>query len=62
MNKNRMLIALMEEYRKVALPYKQILATLSQADFEKIADAKTKDPDCKSIQTITFHIVHSGYT
>ncbi len=60
--KNRMLLALMDEYRKSTIPYKAILATLDQALFEKIVDKKTLDNDCKSIQTITFHMVQSGYT
>lgn len=57
-----MLIALLEEYKKIAIPYKEMLKELSLSDFNIIFDAKTKDPDCKSIQTITFHIIHSGYT
>lgn len=57
-----MLVALMEEYRKAALEYKQILAGVSQNVFEKITDEHTTDKDCKSIQTITFHIIQSGYT
>ncbi len=57
-----MLIALMEEYRRSAIDLKQILSHLSQSTFEKINDSHTTDPDCHSIQTITFHIVQSGYT
>lgn len=57
-----MLIALLDEYRKATIPYKQILSELSLADFEKIEDKKTDDKDCKSIQTITSHIIRSGYT
>lgn len=62
MIQNRMVIALMEEYQKVAIEYKEILKGITQAEFERIADEKTKDPDCKSIQTVTFHIIQSGYT
>lgn len=57
-----MLIAIMDEYRKSAVEYKQILTDISQGLFEKITDDKTKDEDCKSIQNITFHIIQSGYT
>ncbi len=61
-NINNMLIALMEEYKKSTIELKQILSELSILSFTKILDTKTTDKDCKSIQTITFHIVQSGYT
>jgi len=57
-----MLVALMDEYRKSAKEYKQILTTISLDVFVKIIDKKTLDKDCKSIQNITFHIIQSGYT
>jgi len=60
--KNNMLIALIDEYRKVALEYTNLLATISHSDFIKIRDHYTTDPDCRSIQTISFHIINSGYT
>ena len=56
-----MLIALLDEYRKVANEYKKTLSTISSDDFEKIVDTKTQDSDCYSIQTITHHIIQSGY-
>ena len=59
--KNQMLVALMDEYKRAVLNYQKILKQVSQADFEEIKDAKTKDPDCHSIQTISTHIVRSGY-
>ena len=57
-----MLLALMEEYKRSSIELKHILSNLSQDLFEKITDKDTKDPDCKSIQTITFHVIQSGYT
>jgi uncharacterized damage-inducible protein DinB len=62
MPKNGMVVALMEEYKKSTIELKRILETLSQTDFEQIRDAETKDDDCRSIQTVTFHVVQSGYT
>ncbi|MFI1743138.1 DinB family protein [Thalassobellus sediminis] len=62
MTKNGMLLALLDEYKRATIALKQILATLSQESFEKITDKDTKDPDCKSVQTITTHIIQSGYT
>ena len=57
-----MLGALMDEYERASIDLKNILATLSVVDFEKIRDEATSDPDCKSIQTVIFHVVQSGYT
>lgn len=62
MKKNRMLLALIEEYKKSTIELKEILNTISQELFEKIIDKNTTDPDCKSIQSVIFHIVQSGYT
>ena len=62
MKKNGMLIALMEEYQRAAKDYKEVLATIPEALFQRIIDKETKDADCKSIQTITFHLIRSGYT
>ncbi len=57
-----MLIALMEEYHRATVDYKEILSNLSRENFIKIRDVETQDPDCKSIQAVTLHIIKSGYT
>lgn len=62
MSKNGMLVALIEEYKRATITLKQILSETPQDLFEKITDKNTTDPDCKSIQSITFHLVQSGYT
>jgi uncharacterized damage-inducible protein DinB len=62
MEKNRMLIALMDEYKRAIVDYNEILFNISQEDFVEVYGEKSKDPDCKSIQMITFHIIQSGYT
>ncbi|MCH2223727.1 MAG: hypothetical protein MK066_03080 [Crocinitomicaceae bacterium] len=62
MTENRMIKALMSEYHKSTIDLKQLLSRISEDDFLKIYDYQTKDPDCKSIQTIITHIVQSGYT
>ena len=62
MKKNGMLVALMDEYRKSTIGYKQILNSISLDLFLEILDQKTEDEDCRSVQNITFHIVQSGYT
>lgn len=57
-----MLVALMEEYRKAALEYKNVLTQLTTTQFIEIVDKETKYVDCQSIQNLTFHVVQSGYT
>ena len=59
--KNRMLFALLQEYKKVAAEYIAILKEVSQVEFEEVVDENTKDIDCKSIKAITSHVVYSGY-
>ena len=59
---NKMLNALMDEYRRASIDYKAILKGLSIAHFQQIRDTQTPDPDCRSVQSIAFHVVQSGYT
>lgn len=53
--------ALMDEYERAALELKFIVEKVGEADYERVADAETKDADCHSIQTIMNHVVHAGY-
>jgi len=53
--------ALMDEYERAAADLLQVVRHLKQPDYEAIVDTKTKDPDCRSIQTIMNHMVSSGY-
>lgn len=53
--------ALMDEYERAALELKSLVEKISKEDYERIADAETKDADCHSIQTIMNHVVHAGY-
>lgn len=62
MEKDGMLVALLAEYQKAAVEYKEILAQTTQETYERIADKKTTNKDCESIQSLTFHVVQSGYT
>ncbi len=61
-NRTGALGALMDEYERASIDLKAILSNLSDTDFKVIRDHKTEDPDCKSIQTVIVHVVHSGYT
>ena len=53
--------ALMDEYERAAIELKTLVKNVGEKDYERIADAETKDADCRSIQTMMNHIVHSGY-
>jgi len=53
--------ALMDEYERAVEEYMRMLNSISVDDFGKILDQCTEDPDCKSVQTITNHVVRAGY-
>ena len=53
--------AILDEYKKASEEYISVLNNVSQNDFVKIVDDKTTDEDCRSIQTITRHVIRSGY-
>ena len=57
--KNRMLVALLQEYKKSSEAYTAVLDTISQIEFEKIRDRNS--PRLESIKAITFHAVEAGY-
>lgn len=60
--KNRALLALMDEYRRACKDYFTLLSRLSVADFTLVRDTNTNDHDCRSIQSVAFHVIQSGYT
>lgn len=62
MNKNRMLIAFLLEYKKAMTELKNTFCEMTFSDFKKTRDQNTNDPDCKSIETVVTHVIHSGYT
>jgi len=53
--------AILDEYKKVSEEFINVIQEISQNDFVKIVDEKTTDEDCRSIQTITRHVIRSGY-
>ena len=53
--------SLMDEYERAAFELKFILQNVGEEDYTRIADAETKDEDCRSIQTVMNHVVRSGY-
>lgn len=53
--------ALIDEYEKSVLELNEVVENISSEELIAIADTKTKDPDCKSIQTVLTHVVRAGY-
>jgi len=53
--------AILDEYKKAAENLIRVLGNISKEDFVKVVDLKTEDEDCRSIQTITRHVIRSGY-
>ncbi len=53
--------ALLDEYERALKELLRLIKKVSPEELVTIADKKTKDPDCKSIQTILTHVVQSGY-
>ena len=53
--------ALLDEYERAIKDMKDVVKTVTPTELTTIADDKTIDEDCRSIQTILSHVVRSGY-
>lgn len=53
--------ALLDEYERAANDLKKLVSTIQHNNYVTVVDNETTDPDCKSIQTITNHVIRSGY-
>jgi len=53
--------ALMDEYERASEELKNVLKLVNQEDYLALVNPETKDPDCKSIQTIINHVIGAGY-
>ncbi|EZH73889.1 hypothetical protein ATO12_13455 [Aquimarina atlantica] len=53
--------ALLDEYEKALTEVITILSNVNNQKLFTIVDDKTKDPDCRSIQTILTHVIRAGY-
>jgi len=53
--------AILDEYKKASEEFISAIQKIPQPDFIKIVDHKTEDEDCRSIQTISRHVIRSGY-
>ena len=59
--KNGSIGALLDEYEKSILELNSLIRSISHKELITIADELTKDPECKSIQTVLSHVITSGY-
>ena len=53
--------ALLDEYERAIADLKMVIATVSDRELAQIVDPQTSDDNCRSIQTVLTHVVHSGY-
>ncbi len=53
--------SLLDEYERAAFHLKEVLETVNEMDYTKIADSETKNEDCRSIETIMNHVVIAGH-
>ena len=58
---NGVIGALLDEYERAINDLKKVLNTVNDNELITLVDSKTKDEDCRSIQTILAHVVRSGY-
>jgi uncharacterized damage-inducible protein DinB len=53
--------ALMDEYERATAELKLLVEQTPDDNFIQVLDARTKDEDCRSIQTILTHVVRAGF-
>ena len=53
--------ALLDEYERAIADLKMVIASVSDRELAQIVDPQTSDDNCRSIQTILTHVVHSGF-
>lgn len=61
MNREGAVGALLDIYEQTISDLKKVIEDISDSVLLNVIDAKTADENCKSIQTILSHVVHSGY-
>jgi hypothetical protein len=61
-NKQNAIAALMAEYKKAIVELQNVIRDLQSKELTTLVDKVTKNPDCRSIQTILTHIVSSGFS
>ena len=53
--------ALLDEYERAIKDLQNVISEIPTEELIMIADHHTADENCRSIQTILSHVVHSGY-
>lgn len=53
--------ALLDEYERAFFELKAIVENVGEDYYNCIADAKTEDEDCRSMETIMNHVIRAGY-
>jgi len=53
--------SLLDEYERATQDLKKTLESVDEQTYSEIADAETKNEDCRSIETIMNHIVRAGH-
>jgi hypothetical protein len=53
--------ALLDEYERAINDLKSVINSVTNNELITLVDSKTQDEDCRSIQTILTHVIHSGY-
>ena len=53
--------ALMDEYERAAAELRRLIERIPEDDFVRVVDSRTKDEDCRSVQTIMSHVVRAAY-
>jgi len=53
--------ALLDEYERAFADLKNCIETIPDNSLTIIADPKTSDENCRSVQTVLSHVVNSGY-
>lgn len=54
--------ALMDEYERAAREFQSLIGEIGEDAFTQIADRETSDEDCRSVQTVSRHVVMAGYS
>lgn len=53
--------ALLDEYEKAVQELDALISGINTEQLVTVADEKTEDADCRSIQTVLTHVVRAGY-
>jgi hypothetical protein len=53
--------AMLDEYERALEEYIVLVTGVPEPAFAKIIDPDTEDEDCRSIQTITHHVIRAGF-